>query len=346
VARSELQEVKVTRARSLPKAALVTGTGLVSAVLVLAIAELLLRVLGPGPWRRIAPPPNEPVMYEADPELGWRNRPGHYAYPGYSRGAPEIRMTYRADGSRATRLEPDAAGPALLLIGGSYVQGWGISDEETVGWRLQERLPDLDVRNFGVGGFGTFQSLILLERLLTEGAEPAVVVYGLIQIHAERNVGAPHWLRSLSVTSRSGIARVPYATLDAEGRLLREPPSEYPRWPLRGWLASVNWLQNLHADRAGAGRVAQRRRVTGRLILEMNDLCVRYRTQLLVVLLQLEPDAKRDYLALLRGARVATLDCAGPIPLARRVPGDGHPNGRQHAIWASCIAPAVQDLSG
>ena len=69
----------------------------------------------------------------------------------------------------------------MLLVGCSFTMGWAVADDETWAWRLQELRPDVEVVNRGVGGYGTLQSLLLLEQLLgRDGQRPARVLYGFI----------------------------------------------------------------------------------------------------------------------------------------------------------------------
>ena len=133
-----------------------------------SLAEIGFRLAGVGAWEVAAAHPTEPTMHEADPVLGWRNKEGSYAYRAYVPEEKPIEVTILADGSRATSAVPKAAQATVLLIGGSFTRGSGVSDSETLAWKLQEEYPFVAVRNQGTGAYGTYQSLLLLERTLSE----------------------------------------------------------------------------------------------------------------------------------------------------------------------------------
>jgi hypothetical protein len=315
-------------------AAAALGLGL---ALSLALAELGLRALGERPWVELPMKPGEPVMYEPDPVLGWQARPGAYTYPVL--GLP-IRQTILADGSRATG--PRAAAPEarVVVLGDSFAQGWGLDDEVSLPWRMQEARPRLAVLNFATSGYGTYQSLLRLERLFDQGPAPDLVIYALTELQEERNVANPRWLHDLQRVSRRGTVAVPYATLGPGGALVRHPPASYPAWPLRTRLALVAFGQREFEERRGAGRLEQRHAVTGKLVLAMDALCRERGASLLVAVLW-APQTRAFYVRELGRAGVAVADCALDLTPELSIPGDGHPNAAATARWRDCLLPAI-----
>ncbi len=75
-------------------------------------------------------------------------------------------MTHTADGRRITspaqEEKPDGR-DQVVVVGDSLTYGYGLSDEETWPWLLQERLPCSRVLNYGAPGYGTYQCLLMLE---------------------------------------------------------------------------------------------------------------------------------------------------------------------------------------
>src|ERR1051326_826096 len=127
------------------------GLGL---VLAFVVTEMLLRTIGNRPWTT-ASTAIEPTWHDADPELGWWLRPGHWRYGPYAQGGRPVEVTIGSDRTRRTR-EDGGAGedrPEVLLLGCSFTFGWAVSDDETWAWRLQALRPDLDVRNRGTGAY-------------------------------------------------------------------------------------------------------------------------------------------------------------------------------------------------
>lgn len=79
----------------------------------------------------------------------------------------EFDVVYRteADSARAVPGRP-VEGPAIALIGDSFLFGEGLEDDETIAGRLQVLLPWARVYNYGVRGHGTAQNWLLLRRVL------------------------------------------------------------------------------------------------------------------------------------------------------------------------------------
>lgn len=206
------------------------------------LAESIVRVAGYEPWN---PRPyfpqfkNVEVVFEPDPVLGWRNRPGRFLFD--RKDGRTVIQTNLPDGSRYTGPSPDGATKALIFVGGSYTYGWGLSDEETLPWRIQAALPQLRVKNFGTGGYGSYQSLLGIEKILaTERLPPTIFVYGFNDFHYARDVAREDWLYAMNAYSASGEpVYMPYVSLDARGRLRRHPPEAYGGWPLRRFSALV-----------------------------------------------------------------------------------------------------------
>lgn len=75
----------------------------------------------------------------------------------------------------------------ILFFGDSYTFGDEVSDDETYPSRVQEMLPQAEVVNMGVHGYGHDQMLILLKE---EGIryKPDIVVLGFVYIDMPRNV--------------------------------------------------------------------------------------------------------------------------------------------------------------
>jgi lysophospholipase L1-like esterase len=116
-----------------------------------------------------------------DPRLGWRT-------------SPEQRtgnVDTNSAGMRADREFPLERQPGLrrlLLLGDSYTFGVGVPDEQTFGRLLQDAyLPDWEILNLAVSGYGTDQQLLSFEY---EGRRyrPDVVALGFFVRDYSRNL--------------------------------------------------------------------------------------------------------------------------------------------------------------
>lgn len=312
------------------------------------LGEVTLRCLGYTPFRHVVTDLTEPVTHLTDPTLGWRNRPGSYRYKHYDRGEEDVKLTILRDGSRATADRPSQAAtptPGLIFLGGSFTRGTAISDTETFAWKLQTRFSDTHVRNFGTGGYGTYQSLQLLESL-PPAQNIRAVIYGYITEHRRRNVGGWQWLQVLSRYSRRGHVSLPFVSMSANGELVRHSPIRYPTWPLHRSLATVALAQQVFAQLTiGNGEKAQDQ-ILRHLLHALNRVARQKFDAPLVVVFLNATDWDRHHLkTFFKENDILYADCAYPIPLSMVVKGEGqHPNGHMHTVYANCIAEMLNDF--
>lgn len=321
-------------------------TGLLSmAALLLAVTlgEVGVRLLGYGPWSYQTLDASEPVLHAPHPIRGWVNRPGRHHIPPYHPADDSIRISILAEGQRSTRRTAiDGRSGDVLLVGGSYTQGWAISDDETYAWQLQAAHPQYRFHNFGVGGYGTYQSLLTMEEVLPKLGRPALVLYGFMYHHPARNVAPGPWLRTLTTYSRRGHVAVPYATLDpSDSTLTRFPPAQYQLWPLAEQSAFVNLANRAYHRAVTYRRSQQQQPVTEKLMTEMQATAAEYGAAFRVVLLSAPDTVKATYTAFLDEARIPYIDCVEPLRDDLRVRGEGHPNGVLNQRWASCISSGL-----
>lgn len=317
---------------------LILGIVLASTAVALAIAEVAVRAGGHAPWVSRGAG-TEAVMYEPDPVLGWHPIPGRRWYGPYAAGGHRTVVTVHADGGRETGAGRGDERPEILLVGDSYTMGKAVSDDETFAAGLQRLRPDLRVVNQGVIGYGTFQSLLLLEQLLRNGARPARAIYGYVFIHEVRNVADPSWLRTLAVHSGHGMVSVPYGTLDAADDLVRHPPRPYPHWPLRDRLATITLLQDFFANVRPPSTMTSFL-VTLRSMEAMAHACQNYGVPFSVMVLTEFGEPWR-YRRELEQRGIDIIDCHLQIGPELAVPGEGHPNPVAHGRWAACLDQAL-----
>ena len=275
-------------------------------------------------------------LLEPDPVLGWRNAPGAHVVT-YASGY-QYSTSHTHSGTRVTRsLFEDyryRSLPRLEIYGCSYAYGWSVSDSETFPWRVQEELPDRDVVNFAVGGHGTVQAWLRLERSLRRESLPALVVLTYGSLHDDRNV----------LTRRFRKAVVPYSkqteTLSGPRALLvvselrvETVPLRYQRPPLATELALVELLDEAHCrwERAGLNE----RSVTRALLLSIGAQCEAAEVPLVVAGIGDDP-ATLEMLRALETAGIRTVDISVDLtqPENCLLPIDWHPSPRAQAEYA------------
>ncbi len=318
---------------------------LAGAAFAVLLVELGVRATGLDRSPQRDPVAGHWALHEIDPILGWRNRPGDHVSPRLGGEPGRIHFTFLPDGSRSTGRGPAHSTAEVLVVGCSFTLGWGLDDAETYAWRLQQELPEVSVRNFGTAGYGTYQSLLRVERALETRSEvPRLVLYGFADFHEARNVAAHAWLKALASTSGDAI-RVPYCSFDRDGALRRQSAIGYRTWPFHDVLASVRLLEDRVETVAAPVREGQARAVTQALVGEMDRVARAAGARLIVAQLAVaRQETKRAYAEYGREHDIDLVDCTNEdFQQARmRLRGDLHPNAAMHGFWANCLETALR----
>ncbi len=152
-------------------------------------------------------------ILERDPVLGWPSK-GALASADHDRS-----------GSRPVPAYPTPGDECVTLYGDSYTYGSEVSDAEAWGNVLAHRL-DCRVGNFGVGGYGTDQSLL---RFIGNSADTAPVsILGLFPVNMMRNVNQYRHLR----TGDSPLGFKPRFVVEGDSlRLIPKPNPTFAELP-------------------------------------------------------------------------------------------------------------------
>ena len=315
----------------------------ISVVLLLASMEIFLRIMGHKPfeYREYT---SEPTIHEYDPITGWRNKPGRYVVPPDTPSGTELLMTFLPHGRRRSLPDKIVTDHELVVVGGSFTQGYALSDHDTYPWKLQEIYPSVEVLNYGTGGYGTYQSLLLLEQELPQLRAPKMVIYGFIGHHEDRNVAPSTWMQYLSRYSRRSHVYIPYATVDENGVVVRHPPERYVSLPFQDVFAVIPYLGHLYVRATDdfAGRIHQKRLVTDKILLEMNELSKANGATLVVAILAANSETTSHYISFLKNHEIKVIDCVFPLTPDMKVAGEGHPNAKMNTLWAECISKEIE----
>lgn len=304
--------------------------------LTLILCEIIVRLMGRQPfkWSYYS---NEPTMLEPDHVSGWRNKTGTYHYPNYD-NTGLTKITFWPGNLRATGLQRISGKPRILILGCSFTQGMAISDEETFAWKLQKKFPSKEFLNFGTGGYGTYQSLLVLEEYFNQNDnKPPVllVLYGFHDLHIIRNVAPWSWLKYLySHKNREHVA-LPYCYIDSNNSLVRCSPKSYVRFPFSDYSALINFLNDRFMQFNTKKQTNQQAfNVTSKLLMEMNALCQKNKTRFAVILFN---DTKNNIRHFLKQEKIDYIECPILSDPNFKVPGEGHPNGFMNSIFAKYI---------
>lgn len=326
------------------------GLLLVSIVVSLLLAEGASRLVGFEPRQLSVNPFFQPgrntTWSVPDPELGWINREG----VSVSIEAGNAPMTFWSEGRRASRLSPDTKlqGTPVLLIGGSNAQSYGVRDEESFPYLLAQTMPDMWLENFGTGGFGTVQAMMMAERVLDEfysDEQPKLILVTFADSHMTRNVSDQSWVFSISDTEGRYVSP-PHYRLNGDD-LSFEPFRTIGLWPLESRSAVITVLHNFWLQSNAYNTANQALEVTRRVFIRLNALAQAHDAKLIAIVLE---DYKELAVEVFDGMPFPVIDCSGferSDPQQYLLGGGSHPNPRLHAHFAGCIGPVLkEELAG
>jgi hypothetical protein len=121
-----------------------------------------------------------------DPELGWDVKAGERKR---SRDIAGGRWSAHYDRHGRRRNLVKGGHASVATFGDSFVHGSEVNDHET--WQSElEDLIEADVHNYGVPGYGLFQTILKLERIGRRDGLPKVTIIGVYEDALDRSVNS------------------------------------------------------------------------------------------------------------------------------------------------------------
>lgn len=334
------------------------GVGIVSRLLIVALAllvaallgELLVRAAGYRPWTppwvqfEVAPGGR---LYDPDDALGYVNRPGRFVVQmewGHSFVADIDERRRRRTAAQVPPFPPSTPRgaetpdrPTLWFLGGSFTYGWLVEGNEAFPGLVQRALPDVRVVNFGTPGYGTLQSLLQFEAALEAGETPDVVVLAYASFHDLRNTGVRRLRKTRVLRETAGEILLPRARIDDGGALhIDHVALDYRPFPLMRLSALSHFLEQLlnQLEIRRSNEVEVSRAIIARLAAH----CEAVGARLVIVALTPHPDtvAMLDYWAA-QGMPVADMSVDGTDPAYTFLPDDNHPSPLAHQHYADVV---------
>lgn len=137
----------------------------------LGLAEVACRALLGDRLQSLAVLDERNLTYQHDPTLGWFPIPlSEHQFTGHR----TISIRHNSKGFRDREHGPKTS-PRIAFLGDSFVWGFDVEQAERFTEKLQSRIPNWEVLNWGVSGYGTDQEYLLLQRVFDE-YRPDVVV--------------------------------------------------------------------------------------------------------------------------------------------------------------------------
>lgn len=326
-----------------PRRSVLVAARIITAVVSLAGAEAVLWLGGYPNWWGMDPAwGGGAPECEANADLGWSARQGRFnlVWTGGSDTSHPFVYTNWSGGRRATSaVEPSNAGrqPQVMFFGDSYIQGYGLSDAETLPWMVQKRHPEVQVSNFGVGLYGTYQSYLAMKKWVHE---PASVYYLFNWFHEDRNVASPSFLR-VSKNPPPGWF-YPYAEFSGGKLEGGRSPGEVV-WPLSRHFRTVALVQDYTLLAKSYLRSRDKRRITEALLAKMNETTLAAGAKLTILLFDLDDKDRRDYRSFLESQHISFIDCDRPErkDSSLRLSDGQHPTAKLNELVAQWIEPVA-----
>ena len=275
---------------------------------------------------------NLPGTKITNPKLGWIHRPGTYAFLGPKDNKP-FRVTYLEDGSRITQAKRNFSNRSTFLLGCSYVEGFGLGDKDTLGWKLQAKLPQINVINLGTGGYGTLQSFLRLKDYMKQtGNRPEIIIYGFADFHIFRNIKNP---LSNRYVKEPGI--YPYC----DGTSCKVWTGKRTLF-LGRFSRVVSLLENLVDNIKVMRQKENAKKITLRLIQDMQQTAKEIDAHFIAVNIEEDHDKWAERF---KENNIPFVDCYRHDFSAKEYRlADNHPNSRMSEELANCIAETIQKL--
>ena len=307
------------------------------------VGEVVARIAGLKPWDPTVGRLNSDIrpggtLFAPHPKLGYALLPGQFTVK-----QSKITWTVTQPSALHRVVRPAGAAPegrdAIWFFGDSVTYGWGLDDDVTYPWLIQQKHPELEVVNFAVGGYSTLQSLIELEETLAAGEKPPrVAVIAYASFHDGRNArlrgNRKSWIYYVAQ-----YPEFPAAQLE-EGKLKYGMVKlEYTPWPLEEHSALVNFLEEksneIQVITSGAQRVSQA------IVLRFSELCKQHGIEL--VFAGIYRDARTVSMMQWAEAQgIRALDISvDPTNTENILPGDGHPGPKANVEFASKLEPIL-----
>ena len=306
---------------------------ILSIVISVLLIEILLR-LTDNDDRFLTLNSDEPIIYVEDKEIGWIQKEGKYKFPKWSNDGYETNFTVDFDGSRYSQIN-NISNEMIIFLGGSLTQGWAVDNKESFVSLFQKQNPEYKIKNFAVGGYGAYQSLLMQERILGYKKNIKVIVYGFIDHHELRNVAAGSWMYLLNKFSSRGHVKVPYASINEFDKIERHKAIEYIYLPFRKLSALVAKIEKKIMKLKSNQREKDKFIISKKIIQLMKINSEKINSEFIVLMLDNNEESFNNYKKYFLKEKINFVKCN--FPAGEVVKGEGHPNAKAHEFVANCF---------
>jgi hypothetical protein len=308
---------------------------LLSIFFTLIFLEFFLRLIGHVPFEYRNTNSPHPSIYIQDDITGWSNKEGSFNVK-IDKGNI-VKYNFLKDGSRYSGYNSDGEiqKDKIILIGGSFTMGQAINDNETFAFKMQKKLDNYEVKNYGSGGFGTYQSYLKLKQLYNKFENIDYVLYFFVDHHEVRNIVDPSWLEFLSKLAKEPV-KLPFARLNSSKELIEHPPLEYMVLPLSNSSVIISKIQK-KIMRFKLFTKNEKKMITEKILLKMNELTKLNESDFIMVNLLSGESDNAYYKEFAKKNRIEYFNCSLELNDKNTVKNEGHPNNLATEKYSNCI---------
>ncbi|MEG4211392.1 SGNH/GDSL hydrolase family protein [Microcoleus sp. S13_B4] len=304
-----------------------------------------MRVAGYKPWQienvdvAVEPKGN---FFTKHSELGYKHLPGKFKVTlngNYSFNATHLNNSLRITHPLNT-YHQSSKKPEIWIFGCSFTYGWSLNDSETYAWLLQEKLPQYEIVNFGVNGYGTLHSFIQFKEALKQGKKPKIAVIAYAGFHDRRNTLLRARSKQMSAWNKLGILWQPDARLNGEKNFTYKMAKlEYHEFPLMRVSALSHFLEvNYNQVEEGLYRSHE---VSKEIIEEFNRVAEANGVKLVVAGINAGSAKMLEELSQ-EGIATGDISVDLKIPANNNLPHDIHPSAIANRQYAEKLAGVLQ----
>lgn len=316
-------------------------------------AEVFIRMKGIKPYRIEKP---EVVVepggkfFEKNELLGYSHLPGQFKIT--IKKELSFQVTNKEDSYRIThpfdQQQFYADKDEIWIMGCSYTYGWALNDEDTFPWLLQEKIPEYEIKNYGVCGYGNIHSLIQIKGFLKAASKPKMIIVTYATFHDSRNTFSRARRKAVSHWNFLGPLTQPYASLNESKQLLLHRADEvvYRPWPFMRFSALIHYFEKKYNSREI--QVAQPFEVSQAILLEIFNICKKNRITFIVAGIKDNTQNRlKKMLDFCKESGIATVDISVDVENEKysHLPYDAHPNELANLIYAEKLFSFLKKLN-
>lgn len=324
---------------------------LIVLAIIVAVGEVVVRMMG----YQSAHPSNKPDIevqpgnsfYQRDSVLGYDHLPGKYKITIKDSFVFRVSNTVHGNLRRTHPPRLDSLyenKDKIWVMGGSCTYGWSLNDTETYVWKVQEKVDDYELINFGMAGFGTIHSLLQIENNLGKMKKPEIIVIAYAGFHDDRNTYNPRRKKEAEMWNFLGPHVQPYARLDENGELIihRTDTTDYKSLMLSKHSALVNSAEK--AYNIMKSKFIPNQEVSRRLIDRIHKICKENDIQLIVAGINLSKKTI-DMIRYCKKNNIPAVNIGVDNTKGgyTNLPYDGHPNAKANTIYAERLYEFLKD---